>query len=296
MGVNSSYTVLSDATLTFTGSGTTDPSEYQGIYDFLTNSPAENMLDPWSGPNNWNDGSGGIILEPPATWDPSIHFDPCRDRLSAFWCERGHVVSFSCTSCGITGELDGASMATWERLQVLDLAENDPDFTGTYVMNGKIPCEIGQLTWLTDINLDNNAFTGFANCLGDLKNVTVLSAQGMLISSLPSSMSGMTGLQMLLLGGNKLTSLIDLSAMTNLSNVDLSRNSFDSVPDFSNTAVQSLDLSNCGISSLDVSAFDNMPRLFSIDISQNGIKGRLPKFVGAQVRALRVCARVYVFV
>jgi hypothetical protein len=55
-------------------------------------------------------------------------------------------------------------------------------------------------------------------------------------------------------------------------------------------------LSNCGISSLDVSAFDNMPRLFSIDISQNGIKGRLPKFVGAQVRALRVCARVYVFV
>jgi Leucine-rich repeat (LRR) protein len=95
-----------------------------------------------------------------------------------------------------------------------------------------LPAEIGNLTELVYINLQENDITGLPDEIGNLVNLTKLYLRGNEITTLPETIGNLVNLVHLCLGRNQLTSLPD--AIGNLSSLDtlhLVGNQLTSLPD-----------------------------------------------------------------
>lgn len=95
----------------------------------------------------------------------------------------------------------------------------------------ELPPEIGNLTNLTNLNLDNNQLTGLPPEIGNLTNLTSLNLSSNQITSLPPEIGSLTNLTNLNLSINKLTTLPpEIGNLTNLINLNLSNNPLISLP------------------------------------------------------------------
>lgn len=165
------------------------------------------------------------------------------------------------------------------KLQVLDLRSNN--------LTGAIPTQVGSLTNLTYLNLSDNALSGTLPSTifsSNLAKVTYLSfANNQLTGSLPNPTTNMTALQELNLSGNKLTGAIpanfSVTRFPALVNVNLSHNSLNAAIGTafttSNTTLQYIDLSYCGLSGT-VGDYSPNSRIIYLNLSNNNFTGSFP--------------------
>ncbi|KAL2965434.1 hypothetical protein AAZX31_16G060500 [Glycine max] len=186
-------------------------------------------------------------------------------------------------------------------------------------LSGLIPPELAGATKLQRLHLSSNHLTG--NIPHDLCNLPLFDLSldnNNLTGNVPKEIASMQKLQILKLGSNKLSGLIpkQLGNLLNLLNMSLSQNNFQgNIPSelgklkfltsvdlggnsLSGTipsmfgelkSLETLNLSHNNLSG-DLSSFDDMTSLTSIDISYNQFEGPLPNilaFHDAQIEALR---------
>ncbi|KAH1148596.1 hypothetical protein GYH30_043298 [Glycine max] len=186
-------------------------------------------------------------------------------------------------------------------------------------LSGVIPPELGGATKLEQLHLFSNHLTG--NIPQDLCNLTLFDLSlnnNNLTGNVPKEIASMQKLRTLKLGSNNLSGLIpkqlgnllyllDMSLSQNkfqgnipselgklkfLTSLDLSGNSLRGTIPSTFGELKSLETLNLSHNNLsgDLSSFDDMIRLTSIDISYNQFEGPLPKtvaFNNAKIEALR---------
>ena len=135
---------------------------------------------------------------------------------------------------------------TWPRAQERwSVAARPEDWEGVTMENGRVvelrlynvrlggavPAEIGQLTSLTRLDLDNNQLTSLPAEIGQLTSLRELSLSYNKLTTLPAEIGQLTSLTVLILGGNKLTSLPAwIGQLTALTSLHLSCNQLTSLP------------------------------------------------------------------
>eukprot|EP00249_Psilotum_nudum_P018052 c26617_g1_i1 orf=301-1902(-) len=70
-----------------------------------------------------------------------------------------------------------------------------------------VPESIGQLTWLTELNLSGNRLASIPGSIGELRNLKVLDLSTNLLTSLPDSLGNLTSLETLKIENNKIEEL-----------------------------------------------------------------------------------------
>jgi len=149
--------------------------------------------------------------------------------------ENGHITKIDLPNNGLYGELP-EELGNLTYLKELNLSNNYyytyyPDYTYKY-LEGNIPAEINQLTQLSVLNLSSNNFSG--NILQEI--------------------SGLTNLTQLYLSYNNFSGDIpeEIGSLPALLNIDLSHNKFTGIiPYFSNYAnIQTMDFSYNAISEI----------------------------------------------
>ncbi|RZB59878.1 MDIS1-interacting receptor like kinase 2 [Glycine soja] len=186
-------------------------------------------------------------------------------------------------------------------------------------LSGVIPPELAGATKLQRLHLSSNHLTG--NIPHDLCNLPLFDLSldnNNLTGNVPKEIASMQKLQILKLGSNKLSGLIpkQLGNLLNLLNMSLSQNNFQgnipselgklkflrsldlggnslrgTIPSMFGElkSLETLNLSHNNLSG-DLSSFDDMTSLTSIDISYNQFEGPLPNilaFHNAKIEALR---------
>ncbi|XVF27997.1 hypothetical protein REPUB_Repub14bG0157800 [Reevesia pubescens] len=180
----------------------------------------------------------------------------------------------------INGELDPRLFSNWNRLQYLELHNNN--FTGM------IPSEIGLLVNLVELALSSNRFHGFVPSeIGNLVNLDALALhRNHLSGPIPSSLGNLTKLTMLYLHQNEFSGTFPRSLLNckNLAELVLFKNQ---------------------LSGLVPSGFANLTSLRTLHLSENNFSGYLPqvcqdaklrlfsaafnKFTGPIPKSLRNC-------
>ncbi|CAN0891256.1 Probable LRR receptor-like serine/threonine-protein kinase At1g53430 [Linum grandiflorum] len=132
-----------------------------------------------------------------------------------------------------------------------------------YNLTGILPPELGNLTFLTELDLTRNYLNGtIPPSLGQLSNLTALSLLGNRLSgSIPSEIGNLANLESLVLEDNLLTGPLprSLGALRSLSRLLLSANNFTgSIPD----------------------SFGNLLNITDIRIDGSSFSGKLPEFMG----------------
>jgi len=131
------------------------------------------------------------------------------------------------------------SIGSLTAVKVLNLSDN--------ILEGPIPSTIGGLDALEDLNLsDNNLEFTLPQELGNLVNLARLNLSGNNLDSRIDMFVGLENLVVLRLQDNRLFGDVppEFAQFNNLNIVDLSNNMFSSIPDFTNTAITSLDVRN----------------------------------------------------
>ncbi|KAK1744100.1 leucine-rich repeat domain-containing protein [Skeletonema marinoi] len=91
--------------------------------------------------------------------------------------EDNRVKTLELSNNGLSGRLR-ESIGNLTTIKVLDLSDND--------IKGSIPKEVGHLSELTYLRLSYNAFTGTAECLGNLTKLQLLQLQSNRITGMPN--------------------------------------------------------------------------------------------------------------
>ncbi len=135
--------------------------------------------------------------------------------------ENSRVVALDLGEFGLTG----AVPAEVGRLSALeDLNLNDNQLTS-------VPAEIGQLTSLERLWLTRNQLTSVPAEIGQLTSLEWLSLHKNQLTSLPAEIGQLTSLEVLVLGYNQLTSVpADIGQLTSLKRLYLYKNQLTSVP------------------------------------------------------------------
>jgi len=95
----------------------------------------------------------------------------------------------------------------------------------------KLPPELCNLQFLTELCIRDNKILGFPASIGDLGNLAVLDARNNQITSLPRTIKKLDKLRELYLSSNKLTVLPDhLAGLSNLEKLEIKNNEFRSLP------------------------------------------------------------------
>ncbi|KAG6696148.1 hypothetical protein I3842_09G132800 [Carya illinoinensis] len=152
-------------------------------------------------------------------------------------------------------------------------------------LEGTIPPQIGNLSFLVSLRLKNNSFHGsvpneYLSRLYRLKNLNF--GFNNFNGEIPSSLGLLSKLRGLFLIGNRFTGAIpqSLSNLSSLERIGLAFNEFSGyIPPslFNISTLQAIDLGDNKLLGPMPSILFNMPSLQSIDLSSNELSGRLPK-------------------
>lgn len=196
----------------------------------------------------------------------------------------------------ISGEIP-SEYGDLRNLQVLDLEDN--------WLGGEIPSSFKFLNDLTLLNLRRNRLTGVSTeAINKMDKLTVVALDsnkfegklpefnlpnllGLTLSDnaftgeIPSSMTGLSSLQLLGLDHNNLTGNLDvLQNITHLTHVYLDNNNWDHEIDddffVGHENITHLDISNCSIRGFVPGHFFDFPNLEILDLSRNLLGGELP--------------------
>ena len=153
-------------------------------------------------------------------------------------------------------------------------------------LGGAIPAGLGNLSNLTQLDLNNNNLTGpIPSSLGNLTKLTRLDLYNSnLTGPIPSSLGNLTKLTYLSLGRNGLSGPIpSLTNLTNLAHLDLNGNYFlsGSIPALGNlTKLTYLSLSNNDLSGSIPSSLGDLTNLTHLSLSNNDLTGAIPSSLG----------------
>ena len=156
-----------------------------------------------------------------------------------------------------------------KNLKILNIGYNDSTGKGNYIK--ALPPEIGNLTNLTDIDLDTNQLKVLPPEIGNLKNLTGLHLGGNQLKVLPSEIRNLTNLTGLYLGGNQLRELLpEIGNLTQLYGLGLSDNQLtDMPPEIGNLKyLNGLYLSGNQLTSLPPEN-GNLTQLYGLGLSDN---------------------------
>ena len=135
--------------------------------------------------------------------------------------ENGRVVELDLVDFGLTGAVP-AEVGRLSALEELDL--NDNQLTS-------LPAEIGQLTLLETLNLRGNQLTSLPAEIGQLTALLLLDLEENQLTSLPAEIGQLGSLLSLTLEGNQLTSLpAEIGQLASLESLTLDHNQLTSLP------------------------------------------------------------------
>ena len=139
--------------------------------------------------------------------------------------ENGRVVELELEEFGLTGAVP-AEIGRLSALRELDLDDNELT---------SVPAEIGQLTSLRELKLDDNQLTSVPAVIWQLAALRQLDLSDNQLTSLPAEIGQLTALVKLNLGGsrggNRLTSVpVEIGQLTLLEHLDLSDNQLTCLP------------------------------------------------------------------
>ena len=175
------------------------------------------------------------------------------------------------------------------RVRVLHLDRNN--------LTGSIPPELGSLTHLTSLRIQDNELTGpIPPELGALVNLTNLElSRNALTGRIPRELGSLINLTNLYLGGNYLTGSIppELGSMTHLRNLDLGGNNLTgSIPPELGalTRLVVLDLHGNKLTGRIPPELGALTRLFFLWLQDNELTGPIPRGLGAlaEIRELEL--------
>ncbi|KAG6696145.1 hypothetical protein I3843_09G130100 [Carya illinoinensis] len=193
------------------------------------------------------------------------HPNPDHNILASNWSANTSVCNWIGVTCG----------SRHHRVIALNLS-----YMG---LEGTIPPQIGNLSFLVSLRLKNNSFHGSVpnelSRLYRLKNLNF--GFNNFSGEIPSSLGLLSKLQNLLLLGNRFTGAIpqSLSNLSSLERIGLAFNGFSGyIPSslFNISTLQAIDLGVNKLSGPMPSILFNMPSLQSIDLFSNELSGRLP--------------------
>ena len=182
---------------------------------------------------------GAVLLWPTPT-EAQTTCSTSDDALAAYTGTLTDLVTDCTTLLGLMDTLSGmqtlnwatnVAMGSWEGITVdgtpLRVTEQDLNQKG---LTGSIPAALGDLSGLTYLNLEHNNLTGaIPTDLGDLTSLTYLNLGNNfgLTGSIPTELNQLTALTYLSINNSpSITSLPDLSALTNLEELYLHANNF----------------------------------------------------------------------
>jgi hypothetical protein len=149
-------------------------------------------------------------------------------------------------------------------------------------LTGSLPHEIGNLTYLKSLYLDNNQLSGpLPQEIGSLTKLQVARLGGNQFSSIPAEIANLDSLVYLELWGNQLGGKIpdEISNLSNLQELNLNFNQFTGSipPELGNLAyLHQLDLSHNLLSGSIPATLGDLRSLNQLDLSFNRLTGSIP--------------------
>ncbi len=202
------------------------------------------------------------------------------------------------------------SPSNWDGVTVVSGHVTSIGLTGNN-LNGHLPAELGNLTWLTALGLGNNTISGSIPAeLGNLTNLTLLYlSSNQLSESIPPELANLTSLTGLYLDHNQLTGSIprELGNLTDLLLLILDDNQLSGSlpaelgnlfylrrlyiynnllsgsipPELGNlTNLEWLLLSGNQLSGKIPAELGNLTKLYELDLSRNQLNGNIPAELG----------------
>jgi len=186
------------------------------------------------------------------------------------------VIALKFPGSKLSGTLP-ASIGRLTQLQYCDLSGNK--------LSGAIPAEIGNLTQLTYLDLSDNGFSGNAPSLSQLSGLLVLDMSLNKLTSLPALNANIPGLEYLAFAGNQLSGSLPAgwSAYQKLIYIDLSNNAFTGeIPSAWSvlTSMSALHLYNNTLSNAIPAYLSKFVRLKSLALNNNNLTGSIPVDLG----------------
>jgi len=174
------------------------------------------------------------------------------------------------------------SFSTLSKMYAMSLKENQ--FTG--------PLDFSQMTGLQFAHLDFNSFSGTLNSFCPCSTLKVLGlVNNQMYGQIPDCFVGLTQLQTLQLGGNKLSGPIPAFSAESLRALDLSRNAFSGAPAFSKlmaaTGITELDFFGNKLSG-PISGLSGHGSLVVFDVHDNKMTGTIPDDYALSMRNLYI--------
>ncbi len=179
-------------------------------------------------------------------------------------CRGGHVISLELPGNYLRGKLppEIGDLTYLELISLDYIAGNKWNPERHNYITG-LPPEIGQLAALQTLNLEGTQLRGLPAEFGNLANLQSLKLSRNQLTEVPAEFGNLTNLQTLLLGANQLTEVpAEFGNLTNLQTLSLSQNWLTGLPvEFGNlTSLQTLYLSENYLTDLPV-GFGNLTNL-----------------------------------
>ncbi|WP_295614236.1 leucine-rich repeat domain-containing protein, partial [Chamaesiphon sp. GL140_3_metabinner_50] len=125
-----------------------------------------------------------------------------------------------------------------------------------------LPENIGDLVYLTKLNLNGNRLSSLPESIGNLTSLTELYLNGHQFTTLPESIGNLIDLTRLDLNGDRLTFLPDsIQNLEKLTKLNLNSNCLDRIPDFFFTLANLTEINLDGNLLTDLSNLDRIPNL-----------------------------------
>ncbi|XP_058744997.1 receptor-like protein 54 [Vicia villosa] len=187
------------------------------------------------------------------------------------------LLTLDCSDNKLVGPLIN-KISGFQKLTYLILHNN--------LLNGTIPSSLLSLPDLKVLNLANNRLTGPIRAISLYSLEELYLCQNKLQGNIPKSLFSLPNITILCLSSNNLTGVVDFhhfSKLQNLHSLSLSHNSQLSLKNESKVNYNFSELILLELSSLSLNEIPrflkNCPRLYSLDMSNNKLNGRVPDWL-----------------